>query len=244
MIKHLKELFSLILFAGVILGYNTGCNHSSNEVKDKVASTDSSKTISDNNNFEDDCFKNFDTVFTGQELFRRSCAGCHRLNREGASPRFPSLVYIKDKMSRDEIHEQILMGKGLMISHSHLPENEIHAIIAYLYDDPDQKVVVENYNKYTLGKNIVLSNCVSCHRLNASDPEPRGAKKLCPDIDPSVLLEGIHNLNKEQFSLILKTGPCYMPSFDYMNQSDKDAIWAFLHESDLKGGSLDSLDVR
>jgi mono/diheme cytochrome c family protein len=169
-----------------------------------------------------------DTAFTGQELFRRSCAGCHRIDREGKPPTYPSLVYIKDKMSKDEIFYQIMHGKGLMVSHSHLPDNEINAIIAYLFNEPDQQVVIENYKPVTIGKNIVLSNCVSCHRLKEEDPMPHNAKRLCPLVEPSALVTGAHKLDQKKFMLVLKTGPCYMPSFDYLTENDKGAIWSYL----------------
>ena len=169
-----------------------------------------------------------DTVFAGQELFRRNCAGCHGVNREGTPPTFPSLIHIKDKMNKEQIRSQIKTGKGLMISHAHIPDNEISAIIAYLFNEPDQQTTVENYSSADLGKTIVMGNCVGCHRLTVNDPPAPNVKTLCPLIEPSALTGEAKPLTLEEFYLILKTGPCYMPSFSYLTAKDKESIWTYL----------------
>ncbi len=207
--KTIKKVIAIcILLCAFILVFSCGSSDSStkpNEVSEKR-----------------------DSVYTGAELFRLNCAGCHGLNREGNPPNFPPLIYVKEKMSKDQIHSQVLHGKGLMHSLAHLSDSEVNAIIAYLFNEAEQQKVSENYSSEILGKNIVMSNCVTCHRLSEKDSLPADAKKLCPLVEPSALQTGAKKLNKEQFLLILKTGPCYMPSFDYLNKNDKEAIWSYL----------------
>jgi mono/diheme cytochrome c family protein len=170
-----------------------------------------------------------DTVITGQELFRENCAGCHGINRAGMPPKFPSLVHVKDSMTKEHVYNQIMNGQVLMHGFEYLPPNEINAIIAYLFNEPDQPTTIKSTSLAELGKNLVMSNCLSCHHLTVNDSVPASAKKLCPLMYPSALVGEARKLSKEQFYLVLKTGPCYMPSFDFLNAKDKEAIWTYLN---------------
>lgn len=170
-----------------------------------------------------------DTVITGQELYRENCAGCHKVSKEGTPPKFPSLVNIKDKMSKEQVYTEIKNGKVLMHGFAYLPDNEITAITSYLFNDAEPHATVKSNSMIELGKNLVMSNCLSCHHLTVNDPAPSSAKTLCPLVEPSALVGEKKQLSKEQFFLVLKTGPCYMPSFDFLNAKDKEAIWTFLN---------------
>ncbi len=178
-----------------------------------------------------------DTLVTGQELFRLNCGGCHGLNREGKPPTFPSLVNIQKKMSKEQIRTQIKNGKGLMPPHPNFSDDEINAIISYLYNEPEQKVKIASadFSPIELGKDIVMSNCVSCHRLSINDPIPAGAKTMCSMMAPAPFAGVAKRFTKDEFYNILQTGPCYMPSFDFLTTSDKDAIWAYLKTLEGKG---------
>ncbi|MEK6616040.1 MAG: c-type cytochrome [Bacteroidota bacterium] len=209
--KEIFTMFALFAFVSMVVS----CGSGNNNISDLPVQTG-------------DEIVRKDSVFTGQELFRRNCAGCHGLNKEGTPPVFPSLVTIKDKMNKEQIHDQIKNGKGLMISHAHLPDNEISAIIAYLFNEPDAQTVIKNYSSVDLGRTIVMSNCVSCHRLTVNDSLPPNVKVLCPLIEPSALIGEVNPLTLEEFYLVLKTGPCSMPSFNYLTPKDKEAIWTYL----------------
>ena len=170
-----------------------------------------------------------DTVITGQELFRENCAGCHGVNREGTPPKFPSLLHVKDTLSKEKVYTQIKKGRVLMHGFSYLPENEINTIIAFLFDEPNQQTTVKISSLSELGENLVKSNCLSCHHLTVKDSLPKNVKAFCPLVDPSALVGEKIKVSKEEFYLILKTGPCYMPSFDFLNEKDKLAIWTYLN---------------
>lgn len=176
-----------------------------------------------------------DTVVTGQELFRMNCAGCHGLNREGNPPTFPSLVNIKQKLSNEQIRKQIKNGKGLMSPLTNLSDNEINAIIAYLFNEPEQQVAINKFTPTELGRNLVTSNCISCHRLSVNDPLPPNAKAMCSMMEPAPFAGATKRFTKDEFYKILQTGPCYMPSFDFLTASDKDAVWAYLKTLEGKG---------
>ncbi|MBI4945605.1 MAG: cytochrome c [Bacteroidetes bacterium] len=170
-----------------------------------------------------------DTVITGQELYRENCAGCHRVDRAGTPPKFPSLVNIKDSMNKEQVYGKIKNGKVLMHSFANLPDNEAYTIASYLLNETDQTTTVSSSSLVELGKNMVRSNCLSCHHLTIHDSVPASAKILCPLIVPSALVGEVKQPSQEQFYLILKTGPCYMPSFDFLNAQDKLAIWTYLN---------------
>jgi len=170
-----------------------------------------------------------DTVITGQELYRENCAGCHGINKEGMPPKFPSMVNIKDKMSKDQVYSSVKNGKILMHAFAGIPDNEVYTITSYLFNEADQQTTFKSSSLTELGKNMVRSNCLSCHHLTVHDSVPASAKILCPLIVPSALVGEAKQPTKEQFYLILKTGPCYMPSFDFLNAKDKEAIWTYLN---------------
>src|ERR1035437_4426297 len=150
-----------------------------------------------------------DTVITGQELFRENCAGCHGINKEGMPPKVPSLVNIKDKMNKEQVYNQVKNGKVLMHGFAYLPDNEIYTIASYLFNETDQQTTVKSSTLVEIGKNLVMSNCMSCHHLTVNDSVPASAKILCPLVVPSALVGEKIKVNKEEFYLILKTGPCY-----------------------------------
>jgi cytochrome c553 len=176
-----------------------------------------------------------DTTISGQGLFRMNCAGCHGLNREGKPPTFPSLVNIQQKLSKEQVRAQIKSGKGLMPPHTNLSDKEISAITAYLFNEPEQQVAIREFTPTELGRNLVTSNCISCHRLSVNDPLPPNAKTMCRMMVPAPFAGVTKRFTKDEFYSILQTGPCYMPSFDFLTASDKDAVWAYLKTLEGKG---------
>lgn len=220
MYRNIFTIFTLTAFIPVIIGMAVvGCgtpNRDENTLQGSLKESDA--TVNSGK----------DTLVAGQELFRRNCAGCHGLNREGKPPVFPSLLNIKEKMNEEQVSNQIKTGKGLMISHAHLPDNEINSIIAYLFNEPEQQITIDNYSPVDLGKSIVESNCMGCHRLTVNDPLPPNVKTLCPLVEPSAFVGEKKPLTLEEFRLILKTGPCYMPSFAYLTENEKEAIWSYI----------------
>ncbi len=73
---------------------------------------------------------------SGQTAYLMNCGTCHGQNLAGnTSATFPSLLNIKNKLSRSGIEEIIIKGKGFMPSFKQLGNNKINAIIAYITDE-------------------------------------------------------------------------------------------------------------
>jgi mono/diheme cytochrome c family protein len=173
------------------------------------------------------------------ELYRLNCAGCHGIERQGNPPTFPSLVNIKAKKSKAEIITQVKKGKGVMPPLTHLSDPEINAIVSYLYDEEgamQENFVVEELSTAQKGEMLFKSNCTSCHRSITTDPRPQNSNtKVCGMMEPATL-SGVPNwYNKSEFAQVLDKGPCYMPTFSFMSQGDKDAVYNYLASLDDPG---------
>jgi quinoprotein glucose dehydrogenase len=87
-------------------------------------------------------------------LYNNNCASCHRSDRQGAPPTFPSLVDIGKRRSRDEIASIIREGSGRMPGFSHLGRG-IDQIVEFLVSgkdsgaiDPVEAMKDPNWQKY------------------------------------------------------------------------------------------------
>jgi mono/diheme cytochrome c family protein len=182
---------------------------------------------------------NMSSDINAAELYRLNCAGCHGMERQGNPPTFPSLVNIKAKKSKEEIVIQVKNGKGIMPPMTHLSDAEINAIVSYLYDEGpavQENFVVEELSTAQKGEMLFKSNCTSCHRTITTDPRPQNANtKVCGMMEPATLSGVPTWYNKNEFARILDKGPCYMPSFSFMSQADKDAVYDYLASLDDPG---------
>ncbi len=173
------------------------------------------------------------------ELYRLNCAGCHGMDRQGNPPTFPTLVNIKAKKSKEEIVYQVKNGKGVMPPLNHLSDAEIDAIVSYLYEEEpalQENYVVEELSPAQKGEMLFKSNCTSCHRTLTTDPRPQNSNtKVCGMMEPATLSGVPSWYNKNEFARILDRGPCYMPSFSFMSQEDKDAVYDYLASLDDPG---------
>lgn len=68
----------------------------------------------------------------GQQIYARQCALCHRLDRSGSPPAFPSLLDLDKRMGRDKIVDVILHGSGRMPGSPNLTTPQLNALISYL----------------------------------------------------------------------------------------------------------------
>lgn len=182
---------------------------------------------------------NVSSDINAPELYRLNCAGCHGMERQGNPPTFPSLVNIKEKKSKNEIVIQVKNGKGIMPPLTHLSDAEINAIVSYLYDEGpsvQENYVVEELSPAQKGEMLFKSNCTSCHRTITTDPRPQNSNtQVCGMMEPATLSGVPTWYNKNEFARILDRGPCYMPSFSFMSQADKDAVYDYLASVDDPG---------
>jgi quinoprotein glucose dehydrogenase len=98
---------------------------------------------------------------SGAKLYAQHCASCHRADRTGSPPEFPSLVSIGAKYSLDELRLLIAQGVGRMPGFASLPAGSHTALGIYLLTGRDvetevksgrwpivQKFTIDGYNKF------------------------------------------------------------------------------------------------
>ncbi|HGY56747.1 MAG TPA: c-type cytochrome [Caldithrix abyssi] len=161
-------------------------------------------------------------AMSGKELFKLNCAGCHGQNLQGNPPVYPSLQDVSKRLSRSAVHNQIQQGKNLMPPFAHLSEEQREAIIDYLFSGTSKSVkAVTGAEK---GEMLVRGNCLSCHRINPDDPRPTEARGM----EPAHLSGAAQRFSYARFVNIIDRGPCYMPSFSHLSETDKESIYAYL----------------
>ena len=74
---------------------------------------------------------------TGSTLYRQNCSGCHREDRQGSPPEFPSLVDIGSRLSREQVRTMVVDGGGRMPGFGRLGDDAVNAIVAYVMTGKD-----------------------------------------------------------------------------------------------------------
>ncbi len=74
------------------------------------------------------------------ELYEANCAGCHRSDRMGTPPQFPSLVRIGARRSRAQVASVIRKGASRMPAFADLGEASIDALVDLLLTRQDRRV--------------------------------------------------------------------------------------------------------
>jgi quinoprotein glucose dehydrogenase len=99
---------------------------------------------------------------SGSSLYARNCASCHRADRRGSPPEFPSLVKVGEKYDEREVGLIIRNGSGRMPAFTQLPSTATRAIARYLMTGEDLSVApaqsvsspadlkygIDGYNKF------------------------------------------------------------------------------------------------
>jgi glucose dehydrogenase len=89
---------------------------------------------------------------SGRSLYLRDCATCHRDDRLGTPPQFPSLVGIAERKSRADIVAAIQKGGARMPGFPNLQPLAVNAIVQYLTTGEDTPtaapVITSTYVKY------------------------------------------------------------------------------------------------
>ena len=73
-------------------------------------------------------------------LYRQNCSGCHRLDRKGSPPEFPSLLDIGAKMPREQILAMVEHGGGRMPGFGQLGKPVVDALVDYIVSGKDVPV--------------------------------------------------------------------------------------------------------
>ena len=70
----------------------------------------------------------------GEKIYKANCSLCHGQDRQGNTA-YPSLIGIKDRITRDEAHTIIQKGKGFMPSFNQFSDHKNNALLAFLFDE-------------------------------------------------------------------------------------------------------------
>ena len=96
----------------------------------------------------------------GHDIFMRNCSGCHRDDRQGAPPEFPSLIGVSDRYDADTVKHLIAQGAGRMPAFASLGEDQLESVFQYIYNGKekvvkdtgpsplDAKYISDGYNKF------------------------------------------------------------------------------------------------
>jgi quinoprotein glucose dehydrogenase len=96
----------------------------------------------------------------GRDIFLRNCSSCHRADRTGAPPEFPSLIGVADRYEEGSVKELIAQGAGRMPGFANLGHDQLQAVFEYVYygrekvvkdNGPsplDAKYISDGYNKF------------------------------------------------------------------------------------------------
>jgi glucose dehydrogenase len=96
----------------------------------------------------------------GRDIYQRNCSACHRADRTGAPPEFPSLVGVADRYEEGSVKQLIAQGQGRMPSFANLGQDQLQAVFEYVYygkettvkdtgpSPLDAKYISDGYNKF------------------------------------------------------------------------------------------------
>ncbi len=87
----------------------------------------------------------------GRILYNNYCLSCHGKNLEGSAAfgGVPSLVGLKEKLTRPEVIKVMQQGKGTMPSFGHLTEEKVNDIAAFLLEEEETKEPLGNKKNWT-----------------------------------------------------------------------------------------------
>ena len=168
---------------------------------------------------------------TGEQLYQKNCAACHGLDRQGNPPAFPSLVSVGERLNKEQVGKLLQTGRNLMPSFAHLSDQEREALTGYLFGETTSVETPTEITPEQNGQRLFTANCARCHKATPDDPQPPDQREW--GMQPAVLGGITASYSKESFKNVLNSGPCYMPSFDFLADSDKEDIYLFL--SSIKG---------
>jgi quinoprotein glucose dehydrogenase len=93
----------------------------------------------------------------GKRIYDTYCASCHKTDRTGDEPLYPSLVDLKKRMSESEVLDKIREGSGKMPSFASILKGHEDGIIAYLFEKTE-KQLLRNERDLSEIRNNRLSN--------------------------------------------------------------------------------------
>lgn len=80
---------------------------------------------------------------SGRAVYLNNCAACHREDRSGSPPEFPSLQDVAQRLPEEQIRHIVRHGAGRMPAFATLGADEIDKVVAYLRKPDDAGAPVE-----------------------------------------------------------------------------------------------------
>jgi quinoprotein glucose dehydrogenase len=80
-----------------------------------------------------------DSKANGKDLYDTYCAACHKADRSGLEPLYPSLVGVKNRMTEDQALLRVREGGGKMPPFARILNGKEKAIVDFLFDKRDRK---------------------------------------------------------------------------------------------------------
>ena len=76
--------------------------------------------------------ENIGNAASGRGIYQSQCSVCHRDDKSGSPPQFPSLIGIADRMSPNDIAATVSSGKGRMPGFTSLTHDQLEAVVDYV----------------------------------------------------------------------------------------------------------------
>jgi quinoprotein glucose dehydrogenase len=76
----------------------------------------------------------------GMAIYKTYCVSCHREDRNGDEPFYPSLVGLQNRMTKDQVLNKIRQGGGKMPPFGSIIKGHEEAIVAYLFENKNKKL--------------------------------------------------------------------------------------------------------
>ncbi len=174
----------------------------------------------------------------GLFTYQSQCSLCHRDNRGGSPPEFPSLIDVDKRLTQQQIIDTINGGKGRMPSFPNLRDGQLMALLDYVRTGIDKtatgtpgnskKTAMENTTlrhselngesvdnslvKDPVGATVYAKNCAVCHGNKMEGISPSF---------PSLVGVG-NRMASGQITDLIHTGKGIMPGFGTATISDRE----------------------
>ncbi len=193
----------------------------------------------------------------GRSVYESQCALCHRENRVGSPPDFPSLIGVEKRLQPAQIVETIHRGKGRMPSFPSVQDGRLSALLDYLRTGKDTGAAeVGKELTHTSSTQIAAGQTSGRGRKEPLDPAGAAVYAaqcaIChgdrqegiPPSFPSLVGVGQRRTTQEIATLV-HTGKGRMPAFTTARLPDADltSLLRYFHAQDILANSGEAAET-
>ena len=89
----------------------------------------------------------------GEAIYQKNCVACHQADRKGiAASGFPSLIDLQLRKGKMEVAQIVTNGKGMMTGFPQLKEEEMQALLRFLYNEEVKHTVASEMTQNEIDK--------------------------------------------------------------------------------------------